>query len=75
MSEEEEVSLSECESEDSDVKTRSLVRDQNRKKKKSGGFQAMGWYLSSLLRLDLSYGHSQGNQIVSDNIGCSFNYS
>jgi len=29
-------------SESSDAETRSMVRDQNRKKKKSGGFQAMG---------------------------------
>ena len=37
-----ETNPSNNESDDSDVETRNLVRDQNRKKKKSGGFQAMG---------------------------------
>lgn len=37
-----EGSVVESQSDDSDVETRNLVREQNRKKKKSGGFQAMG---------------------------------
>lgn len=48
-----ETNASNNESDDSDVETRNLVRDQNRKKKKSGGFQAMGqWPICAVASTD-----------------------
>jgi len=38
----EEFNLSSDDNSDSDQETRDMVREQNRKKKKSGGFQSMG---------------------------------